>query len=184
MSDAHVRLFVALELPAGIRSTLAQWGASVVDKRLVRVIPAHSLHVTLCFLGWRAADEVEEIAAACDLAAGESVVQLCVGEALWLPPRRPRVLAVQLHDRDQRLLRLQHLFSERLSAGGWYTPERRPFLAHVSVARVRRREKVSTKQVPQPAREALLGERVNLYRSTLQPGGARYETLHSVQLNG
>jgi hypothetical protein len=58
--------------------------------------------------------------------------------ALLLPPRRPRVIAIGLHDAGGRAASLQRALGARLHAGGWYTPEQRPWLAHVSVARIGR----------------------------------------------
>ena len=71
-------------------------------------------------------------------ATARPAAELAVGEPLWLPPRRPRVLAVALEDPDGALGRTQTAVSSALAAGGWYVPETRPFLAHVTVARVRK----------------------------------------------
>ena len=61
----RVRLFVALELPSRMRSALDAWRRDAVGARDdLRLVAASSLHVTLAFLGSRAAGEVDEIAAA------------------------------------------------------------------------------------------------------------------------
>jgi hypothetical protein len=70
-----VRLFVALDLPADARLALAGWAATAAPAR-VRPEAEHALHVTLAFLGERD--------------------RLHTAGALWLPPRRPGVLAVGL----------------------------------------------------------------------------------------
>ena len=70
VSSERARLFVALDLPAAIRATLAGWAADRLGSISgLRLISQRSLHVTLCFLGWRDADEVGEIAAVCRTAA-------------------------------------------------------------------------------------------------------------------
>jgi ketosteroid isomerase-like protein len=78
---------------------------------------------------------------------------------------------------------VQSALSDALHAGGWYIPETRPFLAHVTVARVardaRRAPAVELSPVPPLA---FAGERVTLFRSRLGAGGARYEPLGSVVL--
>jgi RNA 2',3'-cyclic 3'-phosphodiesterase len=182
--EARVRLFVALELPAEIRAALAEWCATAVDERSVRPLDPGSLHVTLCFLGWCAADQVSQIAAACDEVAAERPVELRVREAVWLPRRRPRVLAVALEDLWERLARVQEDLTQPLQAGGWYVPERRRFLAHVTVARMRRGAAPPGKQLQAPPQLSVIGDRVTLFRSTLQAGGAQYEALHSVTIGG
>jgi 2'-5' RNA ligase len=141
------------------------------------------LHATLCFLGSRPEGEIDQIAAACGVAAGEPVVESAFGEALWLPARRPRVLAVSLVDPDGVLGRVQSVLAGSLSAGGWYAPESRPFRAHVTVARVGRAGRVRPVSLPAPSGDSTVTcTRVTLYRSRLGPSGARYDALASVSL--
>jgi 2'-5' RNA ligase len=184
VSAPAARLFVALELPEVARRELVTWrGAAGLDVAGLRLVSPDDLHVTLCFLGSRPELEIDAIAAACGVVAGEPAVESAFAEPVWLPARRPRVLAVSLVDPDGALARVQRVLSDALSAGGWYAPEARPFLAHVTVARVGR----DARRFRPPA----LGElpsvevrcaRVTLYRSRLSPSGARYESLASVEL--
>ena len=141
------------------------------------------LHATLCFLGSRPEDEIDAIAAACGVVAGEPVAESRFGAALWLPARRPRVLAVALSDPEGVIARVQSVLSDALVAGGWYAPESRPFLAHVTVARVGRDSRVRPVSLSAPPGElAVRCSRVTLYRSRLGAGGARYSALASVDL--
>jgi 2'-5' RNA ligase len=184
--------------------------------------------VTLCFLGAIAAGEVAGIATAVRSALdGRPAPSLTLGEPLWLPPRRPRVLAVALDDLTGALGALQSAVSAALVRGGWYEEERRPFLAHVTVARVRRdgprrpppldegpalagdsdrpagsgrapgsprptrarcpagsqRPTSSGRPAPGSA-PAFSADRVSLMRSHTGAGGARYEPLATVVLDG
>jgi ketosteroid isomerase-like protein len=108
---------------------------------------------------------------------------LTVDGALWLPPRRPRVLAVGLSDAGSHLAEAQSSLSHALHAGGWYTPEARPFLAHVTVARVARdARRTPAVDLTAPPSLSFEGARVTLYRSRLSAQGARYEPLGSVAL--
>ncbi len=140
------------------------------------------LHATLCFLGSRPVGDIDQICRRLRVVAGEPTVETRFGEALWLPARRPRVLAVSLADPDGALARVQSVLSGELIAGGWYAPESRPFLAHVTVARVARDARVRAVELPPPPGFAVRCSRVTLYRSRLSPGGARYEPLASVEL--
>jgi RNA 2',3'-cyclic 3'-phosphodiesterase len=121
--------------------------------------------------------EIEQIGAACGVVAGEPCVESAFGEPLWLPRRRPRVLAVSLEDAEGALARLQAVVSAALVAGGWYAPESRPFLAHVTVARVARDARVRAPALPALPAGPVACSRVTLYRSRLSPAGARYEPL-------
>ena len=169
------RLFVALELPADAREALARWRSSVAASVPgLRLVQGDDMHVTLCFLGSRPEEEIEAIGAACGVVAGEPVADAEFGSALWLPARRPRVLAVALSDPEGAIGRIQSALSDALVAGGWYVPESRPFLAHVTVARVSRDARVRAVELPAPPEIAVRCSRVTLYRSRLGAGGARY----------
>jgi 2'-5' RNA ligase len=180
----RARLFVALDLPLCVREALVRWRtAAIRDQDGLRVLGPDALHVTLCFLGWRAVDEIEAIAGACAAAlTGSTAPTLTLNEPLWLPARRPRVLAVGLTDPSGGLGRIQARVSAALSEGGWYTPEARPFLAHVTVARVAGRARVRAAQLEPPDAREFPGAGVTLYRSRLERSGARYEALRTIEL--
>ena len=161
----------------------------------LRSVPPEALHVTLCFLGSRPVADVPAIAAAVEEAAGEPglrPVTLRPAGALWLPRRRPRTLAVRLDDGDGGAARLHATLAARLVAGGWYAPERRAFLPHVTLARIRGgggspanpsggglpAEPFGAELGPEP----FTAEQVILFRSRLGPTGARYEALCTVSL--
>jgi 2'-5' RNA ligase len=181
----RARLFVALELPAAIAEALAAWGAEAAGRSAgaLRALGAEALHVTLCFLGWRAVQELPAIVGALEPVVGGvggGAPALALGEPRWLPSRRPGVLAVALEDEGGRLAILQARVSQALSALGVYAPERRPFLAHVTVARVRRGARVGRHALPALALPGpWRGERVTLFRSHPGPAGSRYEALWS-----
>ena len=70
MNGERVRLFVALELPEPVRDALVAWRAAVLaDVPALRAVARKSLHVTLCFLGWRWDQEVAAIHPAIPTAA-------------------------------------------------------------------------------------------------------------------
>jgi 2'-5' RNA ligase len=183
VSDERARLFVALQLPEHAREALTRWRSRAlrcIDG--LRLVAPDDLHVTLCFLGWRAVGEIEEILDACRVAESAPVAELRAAGAIWLPPRRPRVLAVEFDDVSGALGRAQAALSDALSAGGWYAPEARPFLAHVTVARVSKGARLRARELAALPAVALTGSCVTLYRSRLSPGGARYEPLGQVAL--
>jgi 2'-5' RNA ligase len=181
----RARLFVALELPDHARGTLARWRDDAVEtfgSDRLRPVTADSLHVTLCFLGWCSLDDVEAIAAACGVAAARPVARLTLGRVVWLPRRRPGVLAVELNDAGARLGAVQATLSASLASGGWYVPEQRPFYPHVTVARVRKGPRIRGAELAKPEPLGFEGEAVTLFRSRLARSGARYEPLASIHL--
>jgi 2'-5' RNA ligase len=183
--DERARLFVALELPREVRDALVAWRASAVDLvEGVRLVPAKYLHVTLCFLGWRRASDVEAIGTACATVGDGGTVELGLGDPVALPRGRPRVLAVSLVDLAGRLGTLQAALSDALAAGGWYEPEERPFFGHVTVARAGRRARIprGALAAPPPPPLRFVASCVVLYRSRLGTGGASYEAIARVAL--
>ena len=184
LESERLRLFVALELPPRVRECLLAWRSGVMSRvPELRPVAQEALHATLCFLGSRPGAELDAIAAACNGAlASAGAPELGLGAGLWLPPRRPRVLAIRLEDAGGALARIQGALSAALSAGGWYTPEKRPFLPHATVARVPGRARVHAIELPELPALAFTGPAVTLYRSRLQRSGARYEPLASVAL--
>jgi RNA 2',3'-cyclic 3'-phosphodiesterase len=188
VNDERARLFVALELPETVRAAIVRWRARALGGELavaLRPVAAESLHVTLCFLGAVPVGAVGAIGDACLAAVaaeGADLPRLELSEPVWLPPRRPRVLGVGIADFCGALVRVQSSLSRALIDGGWYRPEERPFLAHVTVARAGRKEHPRAVPLPAPPAVGFEGERVTLFRSRLGGGGARYEPLRVVEL--
>ncbi len=177
---AKARLFVALDLPEPVVEALLGWRGSVLrDADALRAVPRESLHVTLAFLGWKPEEAIaplSELVETC-ASAGGGAAGLALGEPLWLPRRRPRVLAVALEDRHGQLASLQAQLVQQLVADGWYELEARPYLPHVTVARVRGGTAPRAQPLPDLPQVAFDGAAVVLYRSRLSSAGSRYEPL-------
>jgi RNA 2',3'-cyclic 3'-phosphodiesterase len=181
----RLRLFVALDLPQDAREALVAWRTGVMSLfRELRPVADNALHVTLCFLGSLPASGVKQIADACGAALdGAPGPDLGLGAGLWLPPRRPRVVGVRLGDPSGVLAQIQDSVSRALADGGWYRPEKRLFLPHVTVARVPTRVRIRTAELPPLPRLTFNAPSVTLYRSRLQRSGARYEPLARIGLS-
>lgn len=153
-------------------------GRRGVGSAPVRVLDPELLHVTLCFLGTRPVGEIAAIGAALECAM--PVGELSIGAPLWLPPRRPRALSVEVRDDPEGgLAALQGALTEALARACGYRKEHRRFRAHVTLARMRDGPRGSGGGHVLPATPALsfTPASVVLYRSWLSPGGASYEAL-------
>lgn len=182
-ADERVRLFVALELPDDVREALVGWRSSAIREQAgIRPIRSEDLHVTLCFLGWRGEEEVGAIVDACRIAGSCPAPALRLSDGTWLPPRRPRVLAMSLDNPDGALARVQSELARVLESGGWYRPEKRPFFGHVTVARVGKGGRVARTTLPPPPELSFTGRYVTVYRSRLYRAGARYDPLTRIEL--
>lgn len=179
-------MFVALDLPLAARSELAAWRDALVDGRGdLRPVAPDALHVTLVFLGWQDEAAADAIAAAAfgELPSAGVPILRAMG-VRPLPPRDPRLFALDLEDLEGRASGVQGSVSGALAAGGWYEPEKRPFWPHITLARVKRRERrvAPLPDAPAPPSEPFSASELTLYRSTLRPQGALYEPLARVEL--
>jgi 2'-5' RNA ligase len=181
----RARLFLALEPAEPDRAALATWRDELIAGRAdLRPVPAESLHLTLVFLGYRPEKEIERIAACAFSAIGRPVApELEPLEVKPLPPRRPRLFALDLADRGERANRIQAVASDALAAERFYTPEKRTWWPHVTLARVKRDARAEPLPADPPPGGPLTADRVTLYRSLLRPQGAVYEPLARLDLD-
>ncbi|HEY3829019.1 MAG TPA: 2'-5' RNA ligase family protein [Solirubrobacteraceae bacterium] len=226
---ATARLFVALDLSAEVRVQLAGWGRRCAaslraasppapgvreawapgarsagrGRGQLRLLEADTLHVTLCFLGSRPTGEIEALGAALARACAESAPlgELALGAPLWLPPRRPRALAVELHDDARGSLGELHdeargslgelhetvvralaevgdfeLDTASARRGAGRGPEHR-FRPHITVARMRAGDAPRERLLPATPALSFAARSATLYRSWLTPTAADYESL-------
>jgi RNA 2',3'-cyclic 3'-phosphodiesterase len=191
LKSPRARLFVALDLPEETREGIVGWGAEALADPALRPVAPESLHITLAFLGYRPEKEIEAIVTAVEESAAPAPwVELRDPEPR--PPRgRARLYALPAISPGAEAL--QAGLEQRLVEAGFYEPEKRPFWPHVTVARVRpeargsRRPAVVSEPpgpIPEELTEPRTSVRMRLYRSVLQPSGARYVPLAQVELPG
>jgi 2'-5' RNA ligase len=184
------RLFVALDLPDAIRDGLTAWGEAELTDPALRPVPPESLHVTLVFLGHREEGEAREIAEAVRGVSAPSVL-MKLEDPVTLPRRR-RAALFALPAPSPATTDLHHGVADKLVADGLHEAEERDFWPHVTVARVRPEGRGSRRpgavarrpgDLPERLKEPFYAVRLRLYRSVLQPGGARYVPLAQVELS-
>jgi len=199
----NARLFVAIDPPASVREALATWARAAASslrstatrdaRGPLRLLDADTMHLTLCFLGSRPPDEIDVLADAIEGLLEQTPPELSVGAPVWLPPRRPRALAVEVHDagpREGALAELQNAVATAIGGVIDWEPEKRRFRGHVTVARTRsgsraaRRSSASDAHLPPTPQRTFRPERVVLYRSWLAPTGATYEPVAGGALRG
>jgi 2'-5' RNA ligase len=189
LKSPRARLFVALDLPEGLRDGAVAWGRRELRDPALRVVPPESLHVTLAFLGYlpeRESERLGEIVAGLRAAAPEILLSDPVARPAG---RHPRLFALPVE--SPGVVELQAELEEKLVAARLYTPEKRPFWPHVTVARVKSEGKGSKRPrgvakwpgaLPQDLLQPTRAVRTRLYRSELKPSGAEYHPLAQVEL--
>lgn len=177
--DATLRLFYGLPLPLTVEAELGRWQASELRREgPIRLVPACQLHVTLAFLGARPSGELP--------ALRRTLAEAAAGvERPVLTVRRyretDRVAMLVLDDERGSAGMLQSRLAATLERLGAYRPERRPWLAHVSVGRFRERPRL---RPALPQLEPFSPSDAALYHSVLRPDGAQYSILEAVSLGG
>ncbi|HXK34125.1 MAG TPA: RNA 2',3'-cyclic phosphodiesterase, partial [Dehalococcoidia bacterium] len=191
-----LRLFVAVELPAAAREALARTAGAMRAAGIgdgLRWVRPEGIHITLKFLGATPARQADEVAAALRrVAARGRPLQLQPGGLGSFGGRRSmRVVWLGIGGETDALAALAASVDEAVSPFG-FEPERRPFAAHLTLARVREaappderaRLHAALAAVETPAVAAFIAGHLSLMRSTLSPSGARYEALATFRLGG
>lgn len=194
---SSARLFMALDLPEGVRAAIARWQGEALADPALRPMRPESLHVTLCFLSSHPEQAIGRIAELLGRIAPRPVELRFDPEPSAMPKGRPRLYAIG--GASESASALQDELAAALAAERFYKPEKRGFWPHVTVARVRserlppapgerrgksrpQRVKRAPKPLPKRLTEPFGAVRVALYRSDLKPQGAEYERLAGVDL--
>ena len=184
----RLRLFVACELPDDVRRALGGLQddlRQLIPVRLRWVRP-ESVHVTLKFLGEVEETRVDAITSALATAVEPFELGLRLAKLGGLGGARLRVVWVGLDGDVAPLASLAGRVEGALTPLG-FPPERRPFAAHLTLARVpdqaspeERRELANLieRHRFEPLPSMILTE-VHLVRSVLRPGGSVYSRIAS-----
>jgi len=184
-----IRTFVAANLASGLKETMAQGQERLKAARAdVTWVKPENLHLTLKFLGQVEETRIPAVSEAVAAAArGYGSFRLVLGGLGAFPqPRAARVVWIGVSEGAQALSALQARVEGGLESLG-FPREERLFTAHLTLGRVRgprHREQLAVALTSTPA--GPLGEmmlhRIDLMKSDLGPGGARYSVLQSFPL--
>lgn len=178
-----LRLFIALDLPGGIRDRLVMLQAGVPGARWIK---PENLHVTLRFIGEVDDPVAQDIDAALRRVAAPGFELMLDGVGHFGTERKPQVLWAGIA-RSEPLQFLRDKIDRALVAAG-LKPDERKFRPHVSLARL--------KDAPADRVARWLGgnalflagpvavQGFALYRSHLHNEGSIYEELAHYPLNG
>ena len=176
-------MFISLDPPAATRREAADWGRLAArTNRGLRPIEADAVHLTLAFLGPVPTGQTEAIAEAIER-TGRPVEGVESGAPIWLPRRRPRALALELREPVGVLDALRAGLVEELGRRIGWKPDRAGFLPHLTVGRAGRDFRPSSDAIEPSPRLSFNPESITLYRSHLEPDGARYEAIYRLALD-
>lgn len=169
-----MRCFFALAPDEDTRGAVDRVRSPLAAHDDLRLPPAANLHVTLVFLGERPADEVDRLAALVPALPFEPVTAVAGAWQSLPSARRPSVLTLPLAS-DGAIEALVRVLRGRLAAlGDPAVVGGHRFLAHLTVARVRRGRGPAVADLAPPDLPPLRFDRVGLYVSESVAGGVRY----------
>jgi 2'-5' RNA ligase len=113
---------------------------------------------------------------------GVAPFRLELGGVQVFPPRRPRVIALEVVP-EAALAALAAAVERGVVAAG-FAREERPFRAHLTLGRLRDRALPDVAGVAPPPPAPFDVAEVVLFRSDLEPRGARYTPLERMALGG
>ena len=184
-----MRAFVAVELPQKIREAIAVCIADLKSAGAdVKWVETGNLHLTLKFLGEITKPQAAQLKEALmQTAAGLSSFTLRI-EGIGAFPRTtsPRVIWLGVREGEKSLAALAERVEETCVGLGFKKGER-PFSAHLTIGRVRSRERLAPliKRLQLAefcATEPAPVEKITLFQSLLSPKGSSYVSLAEIRL--
>jgi len=187
MSEGTYRAFIAIELPSEVREVI--WNsakpASGMLKSLVKWVPPENMHLTLRFLGeitLNTSDKLRESLR--QIAIQFHPLKLKLGIPGVFPSwKEPRVLWVGLDIIEGDINFIQTTIEQQAQMAG-LSQEKQKFHPHITVGRVKTPspfisntwKNVKIQQVPE-----FVVNKITLFKSTLNPGGAIYDIVDTFE---
>lgn len=183
-----LRIFIAIELPAVIRTALSDLQQQLRPLgRGVSWTRPEGIHLTLKFLGDVESGRIEAIAQAVERAChGTAAFGMTVAGVGGFPNlTRPRVLWVGIEESTGRLKTIQEQIETELSALG-YPREQRRFSPHLTLGRVKSPDTLQPLCAEMQKRGfapiPFAAGSIVIMRSELKPDGALYTPLKRIEL--
>ncbi|MBN1793680.1 MAG: RNA 2',3'-cyclic phosphodiesterase [Candidatus Omnitrophica bacterium] len=191
MTPEGIRSFIAIELPGQVKDELTRLLSILRTTRAdVNWTSAQQMHVTLAFLGSVKKETIDGVTGVLyRISRSARPFSLCIGKIGAFPkPAYPRVVWVGIDNPDGGLSDVVDALEEALENLG-FSPEKRPFTAHVTLGRVRspRGRKELVGALTKASFSSLSPFYVNslvLFQSTLTQKGPLYTPLATALLGG
>ncbi len=193
MIDEVIRTFIAVDLPESVKEALGQVSSQLQDKLLdtpIRWVNPEKIHLTLKFLGDVSRENISMVEKILQSEASKrQAMEIGIGGIGAFPKiRHPRVIWVGV-EAPSDLFDLRRGIEDGVARLG-YNYDKYDFTPHLTLGRISR--KASARDVRKVGKElhdfqvGFLGvariDAVHLYRSDLQPDGAKYTRLSTAPL--
>ncbi len=172
------RIFIAINLPAEVKDKIIK---KVYDKDLPgRFISKENLHLTLVFLGYLKDEDLGRVERVCtDIVRHTMPFYLTIKKAVLAPQNR---MIWGVFKDSKRLKSLQNRLKLALESALVTKREKRPYLPHLTLSRVKQKDRKKIARMWQNI-DLNLGFEVHgieIMESELSPKGARYQVLKTL----
>jgi 2'-5' RNA ligase len=193
MTTEVIRTFIAVDLPPTVKEALNQVSLQLQEKlpdTPVRWVRTEKIHLTLKFLGDVSRENISMVEKILQAEASKrQAMEIGIGGIGAFPKlRHPRVIWVGV-EAPSELFDLQRGIEDGVARLG-YNYDKYDFTPHLTLGRISR--KASARDVRRVGKElhdfqvGFIGvariDEVHLYRSDLQPEGAKYTRLYTAPL--
>ncbi|MBT3275854.1 MAG: RNA 2',3'-cyclic phosphodiesterase [Spirochaetales bacterium] len=177
-----MRAFLAIPISEELRSSLhAQIGDLKKQYPMCKWVDMRNYHITSLFLGTLETEQVKKVCNALEAMCLSCGGDISLDRLNCFPNcSRPATIVAGLHDSSEITLKVYGEVSRVFSAYA----DRRKYSPHITLARVRRGSRVRNFEPPGigPFGKFTV-ERLVLYESRLEAGGAVYSEVHSVPIS-
>lgn len=178
-----IRAFIALPLPETVKEALSLVSTTLRKTIDARWVKPEAMHLTMKFLGDINEKNLKSISKKLDeVSVLNQPFEMRLNSLGAFPsPRRARVIWAGI---DADISRLNNLAAsiDDMSADYDIAKEGRPFMAHITLARLREPSMINLDVRMQEI--TFIIDRMYFYKSDLTPQGARYTLLHSSLFTG
>jgi len=183
-SEEKIRCFVAVPVPEDIKKQLAGLQEELSPKlKGAKWVKPAGLHVTLKFLGEISPAQVEKVCERLARALAAQPFNISFsGLGVFPKPARARVLWIGFSEGADRCRKIWESIEGPMEEAG-FRREKRPFRAHLTLARFRNPGPVAPEILDHRfSSSGFRAESVVLYRSQLKPSGAVYTPIETYPL--
>lgn len=182
METSTVRIFFAIALPDEVKQAIIQL-TSVLKKQLMPLhlswIKDNNLHITLRFLGETPQQKIPQLVDAVKTALQNiKPFNIELTAIRPFPTSRPHLL-IRTATLSKELATLFYAIDETCQQQG-FSPDRRPFVPHITLARSENQLKITPVQLSKIENNSFAVTAVNLFESKTMPTGSVYTSLAEI----
>ncbi len=185
-----VRAFIAFALPDPLVARIRAIQEAIQEQGLkLKWVRPENIHLTLKFLGDIPKTAIPQAEAAMAEAVSQAAPPALEVKGMGVFPalKRARVLWLGLSGDTPSLIALQKRLDQALAHQG-FAPEKRPFKAHLTLARIKERPDIRKlgqvlADFSAVSAPAFTGDPLILFQSRLRPTGAEYRRLAQIAIH-